>query len=351
MKEKMHKENLILAIETSCDETSASVVRNGRDILSNIISSQIEFYQKYGGVVPEIASRKHLENVISVIDAAIKEAGIKLQDLNAVGVTYGPGLVGALLVGVSTAKALSFALDIPLIKVNHLEGHIFANFLEHKDLEPPFVALIVSGGHTILLNVKDYNDFELLGKTRDDAAGEAFDKIARVLGFPYPGGPFIEKSAQKGNENAIELPKSFMNLKNKEEFFEFSFSGLKSAVLNYINNTKQKGEQINVEDLAASFQKAIIDVLVLKTVHAAKQCGSKKVVLAGGVAANKSLRTALEEELAKINVNLYYPSNVLCTDNGAMIASRAFYKYKEGVFEDSTLNLNAFPSLALGSNK
>ena len=341
-----YKKNLILALETSCDETSASVIRDGREILSNVISSQIEFYQKYGGVVPEIASRKHLENIICVIDAAVKEAGITIKDLDAIGVTYGPGLVGALLVGVSAAKALSFALDIPLIKVNHLEGHIFANFLEHKDLEPPFIALIVSGGHTILVHVRDYNDFEVLGQTRDDAAGEAFDKVARVLGFPYPGGPYIEKTAQEGNENAIEFPKAFINSKS-DEFFEFSFSGLKSAVLNYINNTKQKGEEINIEDLAASFQKAIVDVLVLKTTAAAKKHKVKNVVLAGGVAANKYLRLKLEKELSKINVGLYYPSNILCTDNAAMIGSRAFYKYKEDVFEDCTLNLNAIPSLNL----
>lgn len=278
-----------LAIESSCDETSAAVLVNGRQVLSNVISSQVPIHQKFGGVVPEIASRHHIEQVIPVVDQALADAGVTLTDINHIGVTYGPGLVGSLLVGVAAAKGLSFATDIPLIGVHHMEGHIFANFLAHPDLEPPFLSLVVSGGHTMLVVVKDYETFEVLGQTRDDAAGEAFDKIARVMGYPYPGGPQIERVGADGNPTAIEFPKALQEKGN----FEFSFSGLKSAVLNYLNSAKQKGEAINEADVAASFQQAIIDVLVEKTIEAAHATGQTKVTLAGGVSANRHLQDAL----------------------------------------------------------
>ena len=282
-----------LAIESSCDETSAAVLVNGRQVLSNVISSQVPIHQKFGGVVPEIASRHHIEQVIPVVDQALADAGVTLTDINHIGVTYGPGLVGSLLVGVAAAKGLSFATDIPLIGVHHMEGHIFANFLAHPDLEPPFLSLVVSGGHTMLVVVKDYETFEVLGQTRDDAAGEAFDKIARVMGYPYPGGPQIERVGADGNPTAIEFPKALQEKGN----FEFSFSGLKSAVLNYLNSAKQKGEAINEADVAASFQQAIIDVLVEKTIEAAHATGQTKVTLAGGVSANRHLQDALAAAL------------------------------------------------------
>ncbi|WP_371380548.1 tRNA (adenosine(37)-N6)-threonylcarbamoyltransferase complex transferase subunit TsaD [Sporomusa aerivorans] len=338
-------QNVTLALETSCDETSAAVVSDGRTILANIISSQIPTHQKFGGVVPEIASRKHIENVIPVIDQALTAAGTTLADVNAIGVTYGPGLVGALLVGVATAKTLAFALNKPLIGVNHLEGHIFANFLAHRELKPPFVALVVSGGHTSLIHLKDYNDLELLGQTRDDAAGEAFDKIARVMNFPYPGGPHIDKTAREGNPEAIAFPRAF-NVLEGENRFAFSFSGLKSAVLNYLNSAGQRKEEISIPDVAASFQAAVVDVLVRKTIDAAEYTGTSKIVLAGGVAANSSLQDKLTAEAAKRGLSLYYPPAVLCTDNAAMIACRAYYQFLAGDFAD--LNLNAVPALKLG---
>jgi len=338
-------QSLILALETSCDETSAAVVSNGRTILSNIISSQVPTHQKFGGVVPEIASRKHIEHVIPVIDQALTEAGVTLADIDAIGVTYGPGLVGALLVGVATAKALSFSLDKPLIGVNHLEGHIFANFLAYDELEPPFVALVVSGGHTSLVYLKDYNELILMGQTRDDAAGEAFDKIARVMNFPYPGGPYIDNAAKQGNPSAIAFPRAFVNQEGETKF-AFSFSGLKSAVLNYLNSAAQRGEAVNTPDVAASFQAAIVDVLVMKTLAAAKQTGVRQIVLAGGVAANSSLQAELTAAADKQELTVFYPSPVLCTDNAAMIASRAYYQYLAGDFVG--LNLNAAPSLKLG---
>lgn len=338
-------QSLTLALETSCDETSAAVIANGRTILSNIISSQIPTHQKFGGVVPEIASRKHIENVIPVIDQALAEAGTTLADVDAIGVTYGPGLVGALLVGVATAKTLAFALDKPLIGVNHLEGHIFANFLAHRELEPPFVALVVSGGHTSLVHLKDYNELVLLGQTRDDAAGEAFDKIARVMNFPYPGGPHIDKAAKDGNPTAIAFPRAFA-VQEGENKFAFSFSGLKSAVLNYLNSASQRGEMVNIPDVAASFQAAVVDVLVMKALAAAEQTGVNQIVLAGGVAANSSLQAELTIETDKRGLKLFYPPSVLCTDNAAMIACRAYYQYLVGDFAD--LNLNAVPSLKLG---
>lgn len=338
-----NKKCLILGLETSCDETSAAVIADGRIILSNVISSQVPLHQRYGGVVPEIASRKHIENVMPVIDEALREAQVGLTDIHAVGVTYGPGLVGALLVGVAAAKALSFALDIPLIGVNHLEGHIFANFLDSPDLEPPFVALVVSGGHTSLVHVVGYNKFELIGQTRDDAAGEAFDKVARVMGLPYPGGPHIDRLAAEGNAGAIDFPRALTGCEN----FEFSFSGLKSAVLNYLHNTTQRDETIHKADVAASFQAAVVDVLTEKAINAAKHCHVNRIVIAGGVAANSALKRKLTDECRRNGVELNYPSVVLCTDNAAMIACRAYYKYQAGLFAD--LHLNAIPALKLGS--
>lgn len=342
------KQSLTLAVETSCDETSAAVVANGRTILANIISSQVPTHQKFGGVVPEIASRKHIEQVIPVIDQALAEAGIALTDVDAIGVTYGPGLVGALLVGVATAKALAFALTKPLIGVNHLEGHIFANFLAHNELKPPFVALVVSGGHTSLIHIKDYNELELLGQTRDDAAGEAFDKIARVMNFPYPGGPYIDKAAKEGNPAAIAFPRAFTDLAG-ENRFAFSFSGLKSAVLNYLHTAAQRKEEVSIPDVAASFQAAVVDVLVMKAIAAAKHVGVNQLVLAGGVAANSYLKAELAAATAEQGLAFFYPPPVLCTDNAAMIACRAYYQYVVGDFAD--LNLNAVPALTLGHSR
>lgn len=342
MKSLDHKRNLVLGLETSCDETSAAVVEDGRIILSDVISSQVPVHQKFGGVVPEIASRKHIEHVIPVIDQALKEAKVELADLSAIGVTYGPGLVGALLVGVATAKALAFAADLPLVGVHHLEGHIFANLLANRELEPPFMALVVSGGHTSLVEVKGYNEFSLIGQTRDDAAGEAFDKIARVMGLPYPGGPQIDRLARQGDPKAIAFPRAMVHE------HDFSFSGLKSAVLNYLNSMKQKQEDYCPADVAASFQAAVVDVLVTKTVQAAKETGMKKVVLAGGVAANSSLREKLAEALAAEKIDFYYPPLILCTDNGAMIACRAHYQFEAGF--TAPLTLNARPTMRLGQS-
>ncbi len=339
------KRELILAIETSCDETSVAIIENGRKILANIISSQVPLHRKYGGVVPEIASRKHIENVLPVLEECLAAANVKLTDITAVGVTFGPGLVGALLVGVAAAKALAFSLGVPLIGVHHLEGHIFANFLENETLEPPFVALTVSGGHTALIHVKDYDSFELLGETRDDAVGEAFDKVARVLGLPYPGGPEVERLAERGDENAIAFPMALC----EEGNFEFSFSGLKSAVLNYLNSKKQKQEDICPADVAASFQNAALGVLVNKTMQALKTCHTKRLVLAGGVAANTKLREKLSCAAEENGITFSYPAKILCTDNAAMIACRAYYQYKSGDYAD--LHLNAVPSLPLGKRR
>lgn len=332
---------LTLAIETSCDETSAAVLADGRKVLANVISSQIPVHQKFGGVVPEIASRKHIEHVIPVVDACLKKANVKLTQIDHIGVTYGPGLVGALLVGVAAAKALAYALDVPLIGVNHLEGHIFANFLTDESLEPPFVALVVSGGHTSLVHVKGYDSFILLGQTRDDAAGEAFDKVARVMGLPYPGGPQIDRLAENGDGGAIAFPRALEGKGN----FEFSFSGLKSAVLNYINNAKQKGEEISKADVAASFQQAVVDVLADKAMQAIEQTGVDALVLAGGVAANRALEKRLKERTEAAGIRFYYPSSILCTDNAAMIGCRAYYQSRSGNYAD--LHLNAAPNLKL----
>lgn len=336
--------SLIIGLETSCDETSAAIVADGRTVLSNIISSQVDLHQRYGGVVPEIASRKHIENVMPVVNEALAAAGAELADVDAVGVTYGPGLVGALLVGVAAAKALAFAAGKRLVGVNHLEGHVFANFLAEAELAPPLVALVVSGGHTSLVKLADYNSFRLLGQTRDDAAGEAFDKVARVLRLPYPGGPHIERLAAGGDAAAIAFPRALSGAG-----CEFSFSGLKSAVLNYLNAARQKGEAVNEADVAASFQAAVVDVLVAKTVQAAKEAGCGRVVLAGGVAANSRLRSELAARCAAEGMTLHYPPPVYCTDNAAMIACRAYYQHLAGDW--AGLDLNAVPALRLGEKK
>lgn len=335
---------IVLGIETSCDETSASVVKNGRTILSNVISSQIDFHKKFGGVVPEIASRKHIELVIPVINEAVEEAGISIKDVDLIGVTYGPGLVGALLVGLSSAKALSFALGKPLIGVHHIEGHIAANYLDNEELKPPFVCLVASGGHSHIVYVEDYCRFEILGQTRDDAAGEAFDKIARALGLGYPGGPLIDKAAKSGNGKAINFPRVHFGDKS----LDFSFSGLKTAVLNYINTFEQKGEKFNIEDIAASFQQAVVDVLVENSISAALSKKVKHVTIAGGVAANSLLRNQMKEKSILHGIGVSYPKPVLCTDNAAMIACAAYYGYRLG--KVSGLDLNAVPGLKLGEN-
>lgn len=340
--EQKEQEVLILAIETSCDETAAAVVKNGREVLSNIIFSQIDLHTIYGGVVPEIASRKHIEKINQVIEAALKEAGVTLKELTAIAVTYGPGLVGALLVGVSEAKAISFATGKPLIGVHHIEGHISANFIENKELEPPFICLVVSGGHSHLVLVKDYGEYEIIGRTRDDAAGEAFDKVARAIGLGYPGGPKIDKVSKSGNPDAIHFPRAKVN----ENAYDFSFSGLKSAVLNYLNSCQMKGEEICQADVAASFQKAVIEVLVEHALHAVEEYGCHKFAIAGGVASNSGLRTALQEACAQKGIAFYYPSPLYCTDNAAMIGTAAYYEYVKGV--RSGMDLNAVPGLKLG---
>ena len=338
----MEKKDIkILAIESSCDETSAAVVVNGREVLSNIIYSQIDIHTLYGGVVPEIASRKHIEKVNQVIRAALKEADCTLDDIDAIAVTYGPGLVGALLVGVGAAKAISYAKNIPLVGVHHIEGHIAANFIEDKTLEPPFMCLVVSGGHTHLVKVTDYGQFEILGVTRDDAAGEAFDKVARAIGLGYPGGPKIDKVSKEGNPNAIVFPKAKL-----EDPYDFSFSGVKSAVLNHINRCKMQGEEICEADIAASFQKAVVDTLVEKAVKAAKEHHMDKLAIAGGVASNSALRQAMKEACEREHIRFYYPSPIFCTDNAAMIGVAAYYEYKKGVRHG--WDLNAVPNLKLG---
>lgn len=336
------KDIMILAIESSCDETAAAVVKNGREVLSNVISSQIELHKLYGGVVPEIASRKHIEKINQVIEEALSEAKVTLDDIDAVGVTYGPGLVGALLVGVAEAKAIAYAKKLPLVGVHHIEGHISANFIENKELEPPFVCLVVSGGHTHLVCVKDYGKYEIIGRTRDDAAGEAFDKVARAIGLGYPGGPKIDKLSEEGNPDAIVFPKAHI----QDAPYDFSFSGVKSAVLNYINGCKMKGEEYNRADIAASFQKAVTDVLVENAMRAVEEYGLSKFAIAGGVASNSTLRAAMQKACEEKNVEFYYPSPIFCTDNAAMIGVAAYYEYLNGTRHG--WDLNAVPNLKLG---
>ncbi len=336
------EEQRILAIESSCDETAAAVVENGRKILSNVISSQIALHTIYGGVVPEIASRKHIEAIDGVIMEALKQANVTLQDIDAIAVTYGPGLVGALLVGLAEAKALAFALKKPLIGVHHIEGHICANYIENEEFKPSFVCLVVSGGHTHIVFVPEYGKYEIMGKTRDDAVGEAYDKVARAIGMGYPGGPKIDAAAKKGNNQAIDFPRVFL----EENSYDFSFSGLKSAVLNYINKANMTAQKIVPEDIAASFQQAVIDVLVQKTLKAVEQKGVYTIALAGGVASNSALRQKMKEECEKKGYTLHIPEPIYCTDNAAMIGCAAYYEYKKGIRD--TFDLNANPSLKLG---
>ena len=336
------KDTLILAIESSCDETAASVVKNGRCVLSNIISSQIAIHTLYGGVVPEIASRKHIEKINQVVEAALKEADVTLDDIDAIGVTYGPGLVGALLVGVAEAKAIAYAKNKPLVGVHHIEGHVSANYIEHPDLEPPFLCEIISGGHTHLVIVKDYGSFEILGRTRDDAAGEAFDKVARAIGLGYPGGPKIDKLAKEGNPHAIDFPRAHM----EDAPYDFSFSGVKSAVLNHLNKCRMTGEPIVEADIAASFQQAVVDVLVDNAIRAAKDYHMDRLAIAGGVASNGALRAAMEAACEKEGIRFYRPSPIFCTDNAAMIGVAAYYEYQKGTRHG--WDLNAVPNLKLG---
>ena len=336
------KDIYILGIESSCDETAASVVKNGREVLSNVISSQIDLHTLYGGVVPEIASRKHIERINQVIEEALTTANMTLDDLDAIGVTYGPGLVGALLVGVAEAKAISYAKKLPLVGVHHIEGHISANYIENSDLEPPFVCLVVSGGHTHLVVVRDYGKYEILGRTRYDAAGEAFDKVARAIGLGYPGGPKIDKISKEGNPDAIAFPRP----KFEDSPYDFSFSGLKSAVLNYLNGCQMKGIEINRADVAASFQKAVCDVLVEHAMIAVKESGLNKFAIAGGVASNSALRAAFEKACAERQIEFYHPSPIFCTDNAAMIGAAAYYEFIAG--KRDGLDLNAVPNLKLG---
>ena len=337
----MNKDVLILAIETSCDETASAVVKNGREVLSNVIHTQIDIHELYGGVVPEIASREHIRRIDQVVAKALKDAGASLSDLSAIAVTYGPGLVGALLVGVSEAKAMAFASSLPLIGVNHIEGHISANFIAFPELEPPFICLIVSGGHTHLVVVKDYCEYELIGCTRDDAAGEAFDKVARSIGLGYPGGPKIDACAKEGDPHAFEFPIAKVN----GSPYDFSFSGLKSAVLNTLHNASQRGETIRPADLAASFQHSVVTVLTEHALDAAEEYGYDKLVLAGGVAANSCLRESFDTACKKRKLGFYCPPPSLCTDNGAMIGAAAYYRFLKGDFAE--LSLNAIPNLKL----
>lgn len=333
---------VILAIESSCDETSAAIVINGREVLSNVISSQIEIHEKFGGVVPEVASRKHIEVINAVVEEALEKANMKLSDLDAIGVTYGPGLVGALLVGLQYAKGLAYSLDLPLIGVNHIEGHICANFIEHKDLKPPFVSLVVSGGHTFIVYVKNYGEYEIIGETRDDAAGEAYDKVARAIGLGYPGGPKIDKLSKEGDPNSILFPRARFH----DDTLDFSFSGLKSAVLNYLNKKSMQNEEVNAADVAASFQKAVVEVLTDNAMVTCEKRGIDRIAIAGGVASNSGLRENLINKGNEKGIKILFPSLELCTDNAAMIGSAAYYQWELG--NVSTMDLNAKPNLKLG---
>ena len=335
----MTEDIYILAIESSCDETAAAVIKNGREVCSNVIYSQIDLHTLYGGVVPEIASRKHIEKINPVIKKALRDADMSLDEMDAIAVTYGPGLVGALLVGVAQAKAMAYAAKKPLVGVHHIKGHIAANYIENPDLEPPFLCLVVSGGHTHLVKVLDYDQFEIIGKTRDDAAGEAFDKVARAIGLGYPGGPKVDALAKEGNPLAISFPRA--KIENSE--YDFSFSGLKSAVLNYLNQCEMKGIEVNRADVAASFQYAVIDVLTGHAIHAAKEQGINKLAIAGGVASNSSLRNRLKEECEKEGIQFYHPSPIYCTDNAAMIGVAGYYAFQNGVRHG--WDLNAVPNL------
>lgn len=335
------EDKYILAIESSCDETSAAVVLNGREILSNVIASQISTHEQYGGVVPEVASRMHIEAISGVVEEALLKANITLEKIDAIGVTYGPGLVGALLVGLQFAKGLAFASKKPLVGVNHVEGHICANYIQHKDLKPPFISLVVSGGHTFIVHVKDYGIYEVIGQTRDDAAGEAYDKVARALGLGYPGGPKIDKLAKEGNPKAITFPKANFH----EETLDFSFSGVKSAVLNYLNKCNMQNIEINKADVAASFQQAVVDVLKDNVLLTCKKKNIDTIAIAGGVASNSTLRETLINEAGKKGIKVLFPTPILCTDNAAMIGSAAYFNFINGKVND--LNLNAKPNLKL----
>lgn len=333
----------ILAIETSCDETSAAVIRNGRDILSNVVYTQIALHQVFGGVVPEIASRRHIEKIDPVVMQAMEEAGLDFKDLSAIAVTHGPGLVGALLVGLSYAKALAYGLGLPLVPVHHIDGHIAANYLAFKELEPPYISLIVSGGHSHIVKVRDYGDYEVIGRTRDDAVGEAFDKVARTLGLAYPGGPEIDRLSKEGDPHAIHFTRTYL----EKDSFDFSFSGIKSGVLNYINSMRMKEMPIKIEDVAASFQEAVVEVLVEKIIRAATVHGYQTVVIAGGVASNSRLREALTDAAQVNRLQVLYPPQALCTDNAAMIGSAAYPLFQKGIF--GPLDLNAVANLPLES--
>lgn len=332
----------VLGIETSCDETSAAIILNGREIISNVISTQIDIHKKFGGVVPEIASRKHVEAICNVVNQAIDDANMSFDDIDVIAATYGPGLVGALLVGLSYAKGLSISLNKPFVGVNHIEGHINANYIAHKDLAPPFVCLVVSGGHTHLVYVKDFGDYEIIGRTRDDAAGEAYDKVARAIGLGYPGGPLIDKLSKEGDKNAIDFPRAYL----EEDSFDFSFSGLKSAVLNYINKMKMQGTEINNADVAASFQQSVVEILVEKSIKAVKSKGVDTLCIAGGVASNSELRHQMGKRCKKEGIRFLYPPTILCTDNAAMVACAAYYDYLK--YGPSKLSLNAVASLKIG---
>ncbi|GAH31124.1 unnamed protein product [marine sediment metagenome] len=333
--------DLIMGIETSCDETAAAIVEDGKKIISNVVASQINIHQKYGGVVPEIASRKHMEYIIPVIDKALDESEKKITDLSAIAVTYGPGLIGSLLVGLSVAKAMAYAQNIPLIGINHLEAHIYANFLEHNEIKSPFVCLIVSGGHTSLVYIRNFGEYKLLGQTKDDAAGEVFDKITKVLDLGYPGGPITERLAKEGEPSSIKFPRPLLN----DGSYDFSFSGLKTAVIYYIKELKEKNKIIPVKDILSSFQQAVVDVLVEKTLRAVLEFKTKQIVLAGGVAANSSLRKEIKEKANLLNIKVFHPPTFLCTDNAAMVASAGYYKFKEN--KNSSLSIDAVSRLPL----